>query len=225
MARLRLYALTTVGGLCLVYELITEAMSPQGPSLSDLVWILIVIPMYAVGAWLTWRLPTHPQPVRLLVSGTAFVASGAFGSLLASQPQLINSPWSPVLSTLSLEAQAVASLAMALLIGSYPDGFVERSWQRLALRCSWVVLLGPPLALLASPVVPVSPCVADGPRCPQPVRGELARLAGAAGPLAGSEQLVGRCRRRAGLVCTLCRGRCRRPGSDASPVRCRRRRD
>jgi hypothetical protein len=73
MARLRLYALTTVGGLSLVYEFVTEAMSPQGLSLSDSVWILIVIPMYAVGAWLTWRLPTHPQPVRLLVSGTAFV--------------------------------------------------------------------------------------------------------------------------------------------------------
>jgi signal transduction histidine kinase len=157
MARLRLYALTTVGGLCLGYEFVTEAMSPHGLSLSDAVWILIVIPMYAVGAWLTWRLPTHPQPVRLLVSGTAFVATGAFGSLLYSQPLVINSPWSPVLSTLSLEAQAVGSLAVTLLIGSYPDGFVERRWQRLALRCSWVVLLGPPLALFASPVVPVSP--------------------------------------------------------------------
>jgi signal transduction histidine kinase len=155
MARLRLYALTTVGGLSLVYQLLIEAMSPQGQSLSNLVWILIVVPLYAVGVWLTWRLPTHPQPVRLLVSGTAFVANGAFGTL-ASQLQ-INSAWAPVFSTLSLEAQAIGSLAVALLIGSYPDGFVERSWQRLALRCSWVVLLGPPLALLASPVVPASP--------------------------------------------------------------------
>jgi len=155
MARLRLYALTTMGGLSLVYQLLIEAMSPQGQSLSNLVWILIVVPLYAVGVWLTWRLPTHPQPVRLLVSGTAFVANGAFGTL-ASQLQ-INSAWAPVFSTLSLEAQAIGSLAVALLIGSYPDGFVERSWQRLVLRCSWVVLLGPPLALLASPVVPASP--------------------------------------------------------------------
>jgi len=138
-----------------VYQLLIEAMSPQGQSLSNLVWILIVVPLYAVGVWLTWRLPTHPQPVRLLVSGTAFVVNGAFGTL-ASQLQ-INSAWAPVFSTLSLEAQAIGSLAVALLIGSYPDGFVERSWQRLALRCSWVVLLGPPLALLASPVVPASP--------------------------------------------------------------------
>jgi signal transduction histidine kinase len=168
MARLRLYALTTVGGLALVYEFVIEAMSPRGMSLSGLVWILIVIPMYAVGAWLTWRLPTHPQPVRLLVSGTAFIATGAFGSLIAAQPQMINSPWSPVLSTLSLEAQAVGSLAVALLIGGYPDGFVERSWQRLALRGSWVVLIGPPLALLASPVVPVSPFVAEDLATPNP---------------------------------------------------------
>jgi signal transduction histidine kinase len=168
MARLRLYALTIMGGLCFVYEVVTEAMSPRGLAPSDLVWILIVIPMYAVGAWLTWRLPTHPQPVRLLVSGTAFVAAGAFGSLIDSQPQMINSPWAPVLSMLSLEAQAVGSLAVTLLIGSYPDGFVERRWQRLALRWSWVVLIGPPLALLASPVVPVSPFDSVGVAIPNP---------------------------------------------------------
>jgi signal transduction histidine kinase len=159
MARLRLYALTIVGGLLLIYRLLAEVMSPQGPSLSDLVWVLLVIPMYVVGAWLTWRLPMHPQAVRLLASGTAFIATEAFGSL-ASQAKLIDSEWSPVLTTLCMEAQAVGSLAMALLIGGYPDGLVERSWQRLALRCSWIVLLGPPLALLASPVVPVSPFIA-----------------------------------------------------------------
>jgi len=49
MARLRLYALTAVGAFFLVYELLTEAMSPQGPSLSGFVWILLFIPMYAVG--------------------------------------------------------------------------------------------------------------------------------------------------------------------------------
>ena len=112
MARLRLYALTTLGGLCLVYELVVEAMSPRGQALSDLVWILSVVPMYAVGAWLTWRLPTHRQPVRLLVSGTAFVATGAFGSFIASQPEMIESQWAPVFSTFSLEAQAVGSLAV-----------------------------------------------------------------------------------------------------------------
>ncbi len=168
MARLRLYALTTVGGLCLMYQLLTEATSPHGLSLSGLAWILLFIPMYVVGAWLTWRLPIHPQPFRLLVSGTAFVATGAFGSFIDSQPQLIDSPWSPVLITLSLEAQAVAGLALALLIGSYPDGFVERRWQRLALRCSWVVLIGPPLALLTSPVVPVSPYTAPDLAVPNP---------------------------------------------------------
>jgi hypothetical protein len=73
MARLRLYALTIVGGLCLVYEFVIEAISPRGMSLSDLVWILIVIPMYAVGAW---RLPTHPQPVRP-AEGCSAIAYGS----------------------------------------------------------------------------------------------------------------------------------------------------
>jgi signal transduction histidine kinase len=149
MARLRWYALTTVGGLGLVYQLLIDAMSPDGPSL----WTLIIIPLYAVGAWLAWRLPTHPQAVRLLVAGTAASVASAFGSLIASQPELITSPWFPVLSMLSVESVAVASLALALLIGSYPDGVVERSWQRLTLQFSWAVLIASPLALLASPIV------------------------------------------------------------------------
>jgi signal transduction histidine kinase len=150
-ARLRWYAMTIVGGFFLAYQLLTDAMSPDGPSL----WTLSVIPLYAVGAWLAWRLPTHPQAVRLLVAGTASLVA-TFASDMASQPQLINSPWFPVLSMLSVELGAVASLALALLIGSYPDGVVERSWQRLTLRLSWAVLIAWPLALLASPVVPVS---------------------------------------------------------------------
>jgi signal transduction histidine kinase len=162
MARLRLYALTTVGGFFLVYLLITEATSPQGPSLSGLVWILIYIPMYLVGAWLTSRLPSHPQPLRLLVAGTAFLAATAFISLMASQPQSINSPWFPALIALGMEMSAVGILATALLIGGYPDGAVERAWQRLALRCCWLTLLAAPLALLASPVTPVSPWVGYG---------------------------------------------------------------
>jgi len=169
VARLRLYALTTVGGLSLIYGLLNEAMSTKGPSLLlNLLWILVLIPMYTVGAWLTWRLPSHPQPVRLLVSATALLVSAGLGSLMRSQPELINSPWFPVLSMLSLEAEAVGVLAMTLLIGGYPDGLVERSWQRLALRCSWLGLLGPPLALLASPIVPISPWVAEDLAVPNP---------------------------------------------------------
>ena len=160
MARLRLYALATVGAFCLVYELLTEAMSPQGPSLSGL-WILGYVPMFALGAWLTSRLPSHPQPIRLLVAGTALIAGEAFTSLLATQPQLINSALYPVLIALELELASVAILATALLIGAYPDGVVERAWQRLALRCCWVVLLAAPLALLASPVTPMSEWVAE----------------------------------------------------------------
>jgi signal transduction histidine kinase len=168
MARLRLYALATVGAFFIVYELLTEAMSPQGPSLVGFVWIFIFIPMYAVGVWLTWRLPTHPQPVRLLVAGTTLLTGDAFSSLLASQPSMINSPWFPVLSMLSLLVGTAGILAVALLIGSYPDGVVERAWQRVALRCCWLGLLAPPLALLASPVAPVSEWVEGGVAVPNP---------------------------------------------------------
>src|SRR4029450_7447546 len=131
MARLRWYALTTMGGLLLAYQVLIDAMSGDLLSFPGNMWTLGIIPLYAVGAWLTWRLPTHPQAVRLLVAGTGAVASGVLGGLTPHQPQLINSPWFPVLSMLSLEVEAVTALALALLIVSYPDGFVERAWQRL----------------------------------------------------------------------------------------------
>jgi signal transduction histidine kinase len=167
MARLRLYVLTAAGGFFLAYLLITEATSRQAPSLSNL-WILSYVPMYVLGVWLTSRLPTHPQPLRLLVAGTALLTAEAIQSFMVSDPQLITSAWYPVLSTLGLEVSAVGILATGLLIGNYPDGVVERTWQRLTLRCCWLVLLGAPLALLASPVTPVSPWVENSVTVPNP---------------------------------------------------------
>ena len=138
----------------LCYSLYTGVTLSDG--LRGMIWMLTAyVPMYVLGVWLTWRL-RHPQALRLLIAGTGWLAGSAFETLLHSQPWIINSPWFPVLSTLSLEAEAVAILALAYLIAGYPDGLVERRWQRIALRCAWVGLLGPPLGLLASPVVPVS---------------------------------------------------------------------
>ena len=88
---------------------------------------------------------------------------------------------------------------MALLIGSFPDGFVERRWQRLALRCSWVIpLVRRWLCLLTCRARVRGLCGSST------VRGELiAWLAQPAARLAlnsGWVLLVG-----AGLVCPLCR--------------------
>src|SRR5829696_7156084 len=223
MARLRLYALTAVGAFFLVYELLTEAMSPQGPSLAGFVWILLFIPMYAVGAWLTWRLPDHPQAVRLLVSGTAFVA-GRGVRLAHCQPaagdQLIlvsgvehaeprgrsgrRVGYGATHRQLSgrLRRTSVAAADAALVVDQSSRSTADSA--RIA-RCAGISL---------------------GRRrrhSPELLCGELARLASRACPRASTEQLGGRCRRCARHVCPLCRGRCRRPGEDASPVRCRRR--
>jgi signal transduction histidine kinase len=160
-ARLPFFVLTGLGAIFLGYWVFGNVMQSQ--SVGGMLWDLIAyVPVYALGVWLSWRLPGNPQALRLLVAGTGWLAGSAFFTLLDNQPWIISSPWFPVLSTLSLEAEAMAVLAMAYLMAGYPDGPVERSWQRIALRCAWVGLLGPLLGLLASPVVPVSPWAAAG---------------------------------------------------------------
>ena len=52
MARLRWYALTTAGGFLLAYQLLIEAMSGDLLSFPGDIWLLVIIPLYAVGAWL-----------------------------------------------------------------------------------------------------------------------------------------------------------------------------
>ena len=139
MARLRLYALTTVGGLFIVYRAAHRGNVPSGPVLSRPVWILIFVPMYAVGAWLTWRLPTHPQAGS--VARRRDRIPGERGVRVAhGQPATVDQlAVVPGAQHAEPRGAGGGALALALLIGSYPDGLVERAWQRLALRCSWVV--------------------------------------------------------------------------------------
>ena len=101
----------------------------------------------------------------------------------------------------------MASVVSSLLIGSYPDGYVERSWQRLALGFRglhlsvrrWVCWLH---LSRRCPPCHRNPCL-------QSIRTHLARLASRAAPLAGTEQFaVARSRRRAGHVRTLCGSGC-----------------
>ena len=62
MARLRLYALTTMGGFLLAYAVLTDAMSLDLLSFPGYMWTLIVIPLYAVGVWLTGGYRRIPKP-------------------------------------------------------------------------------------------------------------------------------------------------------------------
>src|SRR5215213_2128350 len=87
MARLRLYALTTVGGLILLYELFMEAASPDGPTFENFVWTLLVIPMYGGGIdaarWQLsrWLRRTHlaAADAALLMGRSSRPAAGSAG--------------------------------------------------------------------------------------------------------------------------------------------------
>ena len=169
MARLRLYALATVGAFLPRVRAAHRGNVSSGP-----VTLRPLDPQLRshvrTGRMADVSTSLAPQPIRLLVAGRTHRGRGVH-ILPGTQPQLINSALYPVLIALELELASVAILATALLIGAYPDGVVERAWQRLALRCCWVVLLAAPLALLASPVTPVSEWVAERVAVANPLRG------------------------------------------------------
>ena len=50
-----------------------------------------------------------------------------------------------------------------MLLATYPDGVVERGWQRRVIRAMWCLLVVPPLLLLSRPNLVLSPWLLDPP--------------------------------------------------------------
>ncbi len=159
MARLRWYALTTVGGLFIAYQLLADAMSPDGVSRCGLVGPSSVIPMYAVGAWLTWRLPDPSASGSVTRRGTAHVGVRSGRS------------WQPAtVDQLAVVPGAQRAESRSGSGGGAGYGAADRELSRRLRRTELAAAdaaifvghsSGSPLALLASPVVLVSSWVTE----------------------------------------------------------------
>ena len=57
----------------------------------------------------------------------------------------------------------LAAVAGGVLLASYPDGVVERHWQRWVVRAMWWQLALPPLLLVTQPNLVISPYLLDAP--------------------------------------------------------------
>lgn len=131
------------------------AVPGENGVLSGLGWLGIgVAPLYAVGVWVVCRRPAHPQARRLLMMGSALAVNvGVEGPIRDAVERSGAGPWLWWPNLVYQYTGVFGLIAGVLLLASYPDGVVERAWQRWALRLVWLYVLVPPLLLLSRPTL------------------------------------------------------------------------
>ena len=119
----------------------------------SLVWLAFaVVPFFAVAIWLLRRRPDHLQARRLLLLAVSLaVGTAVEGPLRHGFLFEPSSWWVPWLNLVGQFATVLAVTLGGVLFGSYPDGVVERPWQRRVLAALWAQLALPPLLLLTVP--------------------------------------------------------------------------
>jgi signal transduction histidine kinase len=118
----------------------------------ELSWtMLVVAPVYGVAVWLVRKRPEHPQVRRLLLLSSSMALNVAIEGPVNHAMRAGGPPSWLWLATLIYQLTSMLSLiAGVLLLASYPDGVVERPWQRRTLRAVWLHLALPPLLLVSS---------------------------------------------------------------------------
>ncbi len=152
-ARLRIYLLAGVGGVGAASAVSSAVLVRSEHSLAvALSWVgLGVLPAFVVAIWLVRRRPDHPQACRLLLMASAWsVSVGIEGPTWVAYRHIGPGPWLLLVDLAVSYATLLSVVAATMLVASYPDGVVERGWQRLLLGAVWCQLVVPPLALLAT---------------------------------------------------------------------------
>jgi signal transduction histidine kinase len=171
--RTALLAGTALGGAGLLVAF-WHAIAVPGENgvLGGLSWLGVgVAPLYGVSVWVACRRPDHPQARRMLLMGSSLAVNVALEGII--QDAIGRSGAGPWLWWPNLIYQYTGVLSLisgVLLLASYPDGVVERRWQRWLLRATWLYLLIPPLLLLSRPTLLFGEYLFDSPPAvPSPV--------------------------------------------------------
>lgn len=171
--QVRLTIVFAVGGVALLFAAVVSIVAARGVTVAgSLAWIgLAVLPLYLVAVWINRRRPDHPQSRRLLLVATAStvgVAVEAVIRLVFAESSSTGWLW---WANLIFQLTAILTeIGAAQLFATYPDGTVEKPWQKTVIRLSWWWLALPPLLVLVSPTVPVdSWLITPTPSVPNPV--------------------------------------------------------
>ena len=172
-ARIRLNACVVIGGAALLFSVVSVVTENGHPDWAgSLLWLgLVVVPIYLVAVWLVWQRPDHVQARRLLLVAASTAVGVAIEQIVRPRQQELVADGGLVWINLGYQIVGTISLiAAALLFATYPDGLVERPWQRVVVRTTWVLLAVPVLQLFTSPEVPIDGYLLDPiPSLPNPL--------------------------------------------------------
>jgi len=170
--RLGWYAVTAVGGAALLLA-VAYQVGGLDRSSHDYGWTWLafaVTPLYALALFLVIRRPDHPEAHWLtLVASSLTVGSAVESVTWTALPAYGAGTWLVASYMAWSFATLVTTVAIAGLIGFYPDGVPERRWQGVLVRALWALLAFPLLLLLTDPELPVDPTgVTPGPSFANP---------------------------------------------------------
>ncbi|MEJ2857551.1 MULTISPECIES: sensor histidine kinase [unclassified Saccharothrix] len=149
--RLAWYAATALGGAGLVVAVVAGFVAAGAHGVvGGLTWVVLGIgPLFGVAVWLARRRPEHPQARRMLLMSAALAVNAGLEAPIRQAVQDRGpGEWFWAANLLYQYTGLVSLVAAVLLLASFPDGVVERPWQRRVLGLVWWHLALPPLLLL-----------------------------------------------------------------------------
>ena len=116
-------------------------------------WLILgVLPLFVFGMWLLTATASQVA-VYVALGATASAVGSAYEVLLQTHPELTQASGFVYLNAVGLTADGLATVGFLLMLGSFPDGVLERRWQRLTLGSVWVCAFVAPLTMLTMPYV------------------------------------------------------------------------
>ncbi len=150
-------ALAWAGGLCFAAAIVTDVTIGDATTAGSLTWIILgVLPIYLVAIWLARRRPDHPQTRRLLLLSAVF----AVGVLIENAVSYwyvgpASDGWLFWVNLAGAVINMLGTSVSLLLFATYPDGDVERAWQRVVVRAIWALPVLPLLWAMTNAAVPL----------------------------------------------------------------------
>jgi signal transduction histidine kinase len=126
----------------------------RGQAMKELPWLVGLGGFLVIAAYVWRRLPRHPVAWWFAVTaGTATCVQGLDGVAMLA----LDAPGDPALLAIVMLVQqcgiVIAAVAIAHMLGRFPDGQPQHGREVPVLRSLWLALLFPPLVLVSRPTV------------------------------------------------------------------------